>query len=236
MCIKGGFMSKHNFKVSTFLSGLFMILISIAFLGVGLLFVMQVIPAFSSDDGLKQLGLLFAGIIVMPFIILVLILIVIMFFCYLVLGIMLIVSSFKTDDAFHRWRGFVIFTIVIDFLMILPLFWIGCGINGFGMYICIGTSIALLLSAILKIVDLSLSGKRLKKAQQLAAQKAQETQTQDSQNVDFSKLSNENSEGDAPEIVVEESEIDKLNKLKENGLITDEEYEKQVKELKGEDK
>ena len=224
-------MAKHSFKLSTFLSGLFMLLIALAFLAVGVLFVMQVIPAFTSDNGLEQVGLLFAGIIVMPFIFLVLILVIIMFFCYLVLGIMLIVSSFKTDEGFHCWRGFVIFTIVTDFLLLLPLLLIGCGLEGFGMYICIGTSVALLISAILKIVDLSLAGKRLRKAQQQrAAEMAAESQ---SSKVDFSQLSNDSN---PPEIVVEESEIEKLNELKKNGLISEEEFEKRMAELKGEGK
>ncbi len=238
-------MSRHAFKVSTFLSGLFMLLISFAFLGVGILFVMQVIPAFTSDNGLEQLGLLVAGLFVMPFVFVVLILVIMMFVCYLVLGIMLIVSSFKTDDAFYRWRGFVIFTIVVDFLMVLPLIFIGYIVEGIGMWVFIGTSVALIISAILKIVDLSLAGKRFRKSQMLAAQ----AQAQNSQTADFSKLSSEEGEkSDTPEIVVEESkepdaevvtdenEIEKLNEMKKNGLISDEEYEKRVKELKGEDK
>ena len=219
-------MAKHSFKLSTFLSGLFMLLIALAFLAVGVLFVMDVIPSFTNGEGLEQLGLLFAGVILMPFVILILILTIVMFVCYLVLGIMLIVSSFKTDEAFHRWRGFVIFTIVIDFIMFLPLLLIGLGLeNIIAKVVCIATSIAVVLSAILKIVDLAVSGKRLRKAQQ---QRAAQVETQPS-TVDFSKLSDDGKAQD-------ESEIDKLIDLKKNGLITEEEFVKRIEELKGEEK
>lgn len=173
---------KHKFKFLTFASGLFNIALA-ALVAFALIFVIIAFPEWAQEgDGTKVI----AAIIIIPLVFVFIAIAAIIAIFYLVVGIMIIVASFKDDKAYGKRRGLVITTVVFDFIQLALCLFLIFGVQGDtggAKTILIVLAVATLLSAILKIVDLRLHKKRTSK---IETQKSQ-LQTIETQ-IDFSAL------------------------------------------------
>ena len=131
---------------------------------------------------------------------------------------MLVISASKNDKAYYNRKGFVIFTIVTDFILMALMLLIAIAFNEDIRILFLIIAALLLFSAVIKIVDLAIFNKRVKTGK--ADVKVRETQPVSS-NIDFGALSKEN---DQKSVKNMEEELNKLDEMKSSGLITEEEY------------
>jgi len=131
---------------------------------------------------------------------------------------MLVISAFKNDKSYYNRKGFVIFTIVTDFILMALMLFIAIAFNEDIRILFLIIAALLLFSAVIKIVDLAIFNKRVKTGK--ADVKVRETQPVSS-NIDFGALSKEN---DQKSVKNMEEELKKLDEMKSSGLITEEEY------------
>lgn len=224
-------MRKTHFKFLTFLSGLFEILLGVGTILLGIFLSLSVNEFLGKPDGAEGwfISLFFGGFIIILAWAALFCLFIAFFIC-LVLGIMLIVSSFRNDRVFEKRKGFVIFTIVCDFLLAIALVFVAFALSGALQIGCFAVAALMLILAILKIVEIRINKKHIEK---LDEQEALENGQNKKVGVDFSALSKTKSENEQQE---QKDELQKLEEMKKSGIVSEEEYQQRKNEIKGENK
>lgn len=162
--------AKHGLKPFAFFSGIFDIVLFAAVVGMGLYIYISFID-FVSHNRLE--GFLF-GIIMWPFLILMIAIMAVTAILFLIGGISTIISSFKSDRKNNN--GLIIATAVFDMLLLVFVIIFATITSGEASnLVCIVLSCLLVLAFIFKIVDVVLTKKRLKKYQTAKMEEYKET-------------------------------------------------------------
>lgn len=228
--LKGRVMRKRHFKFFTFLSGL----VEVA-LGVGAL-ILSIFLIFSSNGFFGSLTTSLEGAFVGIFfgtflLILVWVVLICLFIAVIIclaLGIMLISASFKEDRIFEKRRGFIIFTIVADIFLFSSLIAMSTNTTGTTQSLIIMVAVLMALTAILKITDLIINKTRVAKLEKIQEQNGEAPKRV----VDFSALGGKFE--DKENAQSKKDELQKLEEMKNNGLIDEKEYEQRKNEIKEE--
>lgn len=223
-------MRKRHFKFFTFLSGL----VEVA-LGVGAL-ILSIFLIFSSNGFFGSLTTSLEGAFVGIFfgtflLILVWVVLICLFIAVIIclaLGIMLISASFKEDRIFEKRRGFIIFTIVADIFLFSSLIAMSTNTTGTTQSLIIMVAVLMALTAILKITDLIINKTRVAKLEKIQEQNGEAPKRV----VDFSALGGKFE--DKENAQSKKDELQKLEEMKNNGLIDEKEYEQRKNEIKEE--
>ncbi len=162
--------AKHGLKPFAFFSGIFDLVLFAAVIGMGLYIYVSFID-FVSHNNLE--GFLF-GVIMWPFLILMIAIMAVTAILFLIGGISTIVSSFKSDRKNNN--GLIIATAVFDMLLLVFVIIFASITSGEASnLVCIVLSCLLVLGFIFKIVDVVLTKKRLKKYQTAKMEEYSET-------------------------------------------------------------
>lgn len=179
---------KHRFKFLTFLSALVNIILSAGLVYLVVTVVTKIYSEWMVNDDVTVV----VGFILMPIIFLFVGLCALGVIFYVICGILMLISSFKDDRAYSKWKGLVITTVVFDFILaVISLLLMFMLMETDSWMLFMIAAIGTLLSAILKIIDMSVHKKRLKKT---AEEKKQQAKVENGEipnvnpNVDFSAL------------------------------------------------
>ena len=175
--------AKHGLKPFAFFSGIFDLVLFAAVIGMGLYIYVSISSLvqfakfnvsfidFVSHNNLE--GFLF-GVIMWPFLILMIAIMAVTAILFLIGGISTIVSSFKSDRKNNN--GLIIATAVFDMLLLVFVIIFASITSGEASnLVCIVLSCLLVLGFIFKIVDVVLTKKRLKKYQTAKMEEYSET-------------------------------------------------------------
>ena len=193
---------KFGLKPFAFFSGVFDIIIAIAvFILTIFIFISLLKVADTGNAGLN----IITKVLFMPIIIVIASIFVTGGVLFMVLGIVTIISSFKSDK--YHWNGLLITVTVIDVFLFAGAVFMSFAITDNIRFFCIAISVLLGLGMIFKIVDIALTKKRVKeyKKIKLSARKtytgpnfgnlrtdqneqALQENSQNENDVDFSKL------------------------------------------------
>lgn len=219
---------KSKAKWLTFFSGVISLLLAVALIICVGYIIGYVIPNFieqGNNDAATGIAMGLVAVIFIPLMFAFIAISLTVSICYIILGIMLIISAFKSDNVYNNRKGFVIFTIVSDFILMALMVFIAIAFNENIRVLFIAIAVLMLFSAVIKIVDLVISNRRVK------SEKA-DIKVQPSQNVtsnsDFDALSRDD---DIPSTKNLEEELKKLEELKASGLITEDEYKNMRQKL-----
>ncbi len=172
--------AKHGLKPFAFFSGVFDIIAAAAIIGLGLWISFSIFN--SVDTGVSEdLDTLF-GIFLLPIIISVMAIAAVAGILYLVDGILSIVSSFKSDRK--NWNGVIVAAAIFDVLLFFPAVFFSFLGGGNTQILSIALTVILVVTFIFKMVDISLTKRRLKKYQAAKEEEYKETY----HGPDFSKL------------------------------------------------
>lgn len=149
---------KHRFKFLTFLSGLINFALSIGVVAC----VVYIISVWYPQWAGSGLAAVITGFFFIPFLMAFFAVGILGGIFYLIMGILLLVSSFKEDKKFVRWKGLLITTIVFDFILALFSGLLCLSDIGDAKTIFIAILIATLASAFFKILDMILHKQRIK--------------------------------------------------------------------------
>lgn len=160
-------MEKKKFKALTLVSGISTIIFGVMLLvGVGMLVLTMLQGANSSlnsSDATQRIGFALTGWILIPMVVVLVLFLLGICITEFVLGAFLCGSATKSDKQYLGRSGFLITTIVFDFILTIVFGIITYAISGSMYKIVFGVLLAVsLLSGVLKIVDLSLAKKRMK--------------------------------------------------------------------------
>lgn len=160
--------AKFGLKPFTFFSGLFDILIAVVIFAFEFTSISFVTEWFVDDLGNLLLGQLF-----WPFVVLFWILLSIAGILCITLGIMTVISSFRSDR--RNWNGLVISTTLFDLFLLLICLVASFIAQGTGRLLCIAMAVLLGLAFVFKIIDSILTKKRLKKYEEKKQEYYRET-------------------------------------------------------------
>lgn len=199
---------QHRFKFLTFFSALMMLIMAMGLVWFIFYMFTDLWPAWMGDNGAEGI---IAGVFLFPLLLCFGVLGCALIILYLILGVFLMMASFKDDREFSRKKSLMISVIVINFIIAaISLILMMNGGNSVLVFIII--SAAMILNSILLIIDMSLFNRRQRKRIENGEV---EEKANPIINVDFSALS-ENSL---------EAELKRLNKLFKEGTISKEEYD-----------
>lgn len=171
--------AKHGLKPFAFFSGVFDIVVAVAIVGLGLW--VSMILFNSVDTGISEDLDTLLGFFYLPFIIIIMAIAATAGVLFLIDGILSLISSFKSDRK--NWNGVIVAAAVFDVLLFLPSV-VLIFANGETQIAGIALTVLLVVTFIFKIIDISLTKRRLKKYQ--AAKEEEYKQTY--HGPDFSKL------------------------------------------------
>lgn len=171
--------AKHGMKPFAFFSGVFDIVVAVAIVGLGLWVSMTLFN--SVDTGISEDLDTLLGFFYLPFIIIIMAIAATAGVLFLIDGILSLISSFKSDRK--NWNGVIVAAAVFDVLLFLPSV-VLIFANGETQIAGIALTVLLVVTFIFKIIDISLTKRRLKKYQ--AAKEEEYKQTY--HGPDFSKL------------------------------------------------
>ena len=217
---------KKRFKFLTFFAGLLTILLAIALIGCVIFMAFVLFPAFfqGADSDADKIAAGILAIVLLPLMFVVVVFCIVMAIIYIVLGSMLMSSSFKNDRVFRNRRGFIIFTIVMDFIFIAILTLLSFAISPMPV-IFLAIAGVMLVSTILRITDLALFNHRVKVGGADLDVQPNHTQTvSTNSNVNFGALGKNNSSD------VEER-LKKIEEMKNSGLISEADYKEMRKKV-----
>lgn len=187
---------KNKFKIFTFFSGLLTLVLSVCVFFFTFYILFTLYPQWINEDAATVI----VGIFLLPALICLVGVCCIAGVLYMVLGILSIVASFKEDKSFLNWKGLVITVIVFEFLiatitLIMSMMDLGEG----SMAIFLSIAAVVLFSAILKIIELVMLKKRMKKSKNEVVVKDMENtsvqpKSETSSNINFDVLKSNNNE------------------------------------------
>ena len=209
-------MDKKNKKIKglTLTSGIITLLFGIGMLAVAILGVYLMIAAYTTSqtgNAAQAFAFVFTAWLIIPIFLLVGAIGLGVGISNFVLGIFLITSSTKDDREYLKRKAFVITTIVFDFIIMSICFIVAIASSkDEQVALLVGAIVGAfaLFSAIIKIVDLKQTKKRYAPIE--------EAEEKEKANVNFGALQNDSSKL--------ESELKKLDEMKANGTISEEEY------------
>ena len=172
--------AKFGAKPFAFISGILDILVAIAIIGMGIMLIMEIVR--SASTGNAELDKLI-NLLISPVLIVTGTLFAPSGFLFLAMGIMTIVSSFKSDKK--NLNGMLVAVMVFDVLSLIPAIIFGIMVPG---VFTIGLIVALVLGFNFKLVDIILIKIRLKKYNAQKLEENKQTYT----GPDFSKLGGAN--------------------------------------------
>ena len=202
---------KKKYKVLTLISGILTIIFALLLIAAAVMLVFSLIDSVNStgDDAGAALGWLFAGWLIVPLFGLFVLFFIGIGITYIVLGSFLCSSSSKTDAVYLGRSGFVITTIVFDFIMaFIFMFCVYAFEGGYRLFYAVLMGISI-ISAVLKITDIALAKRRVRKDPSLVASNVQK-------NINFSALKSDSQKFS--------EELDMLAEKLKSGALTEEEY------------
>lgn len=164
--------AKFGLKPFAFFSGVFDVVFAIAILVLGTITIIQLWQAI--DTGNRELNVL-SGLFYSPVLIGVGVLFGIGGILFLTMGIMTLVSAFKSDRK--NANGLLIAVIVFDVLLLVPSIMLAFSQEGKNKIYAVCLAVLLALGLIFKIIDVVLTKKRLNKYLQQRDEQARKTYT-----------------------------------------------------------